>query len=912
MEQIAQIQSHERLVQLSRILLIVVVCIAMLVLSGWMFDIPILRKFFPGFASMNPLAAVCFILITVAFYIVPADGKPAFKTVFFNMLALLVITVTTAKLSGFSFNSTSSVDTWLFRDKVDREFFDDMPNRMASSTATCFIIASIAVLLRNFKTKLGYTLFQGVSLILFLTGILSLLGYMYGSSVFYGVFYYIPMALHTAICFVILGISFLLRYPHSGFMREISNPSTGGLSARFLIPFAILVPALLGLIRTQVVRAGFISSEFGVAAYVLAIIFCLLFVIWYVALIINRKDKLRIRAERDLEKSKMELEALNKKLEEDVREKTIEIRDIFQRVSDVFYAVNMEDRFTFVNNRAAKVFGFKREEMIGKLIWDFFPRETLSEQFKSCYEAAQTLQQLQTMEGFSQLAGSWFMVNMYPSPGGVSIILQDITERKKAEDQLVKEKKFSDSVIKSLPGIFYYYDEKGKLLNWNKNFEIVSGYTGEEISRMRPDRFFADDEKKYIRSRISRVFTEGYADAEADFLSKDGTRTPYYFSGILSEYEGKPCVTGVGFEITERKKAEQALKLSESKYRILFEWNPIPMWMLSLPEFNFIDVNNAAIQHYGYSLEEFLSMNARDIRTPEEAERLKIEINKKYPEVTHVGLWKHQKKNKESIIVETIIHDIEIGGKPVRLVLANDVTDKIKAREALEASNETLRQLTSHLQEVREEERKHIAREIHDELGQQLTVIKMDVSWIKKKSDPANTMLIKKIDELLELLDDTVKTVRELSSRLRPSLLDDLGLVAAIEWHLNDFRQRTGLAIEADLPEYEIELPEPVTTALFRILQESLTNVARHSGAKKAVVKLEKENDNVILSIQDDGKGYTESFDSGKKTLGILGMKERAAMIGGVYTIQGFPGKGTLVSVSVPVVQYLQTQKEGI
>lgn len=912
MEQPAQIQSYKRLIRLSRILVMIVACIAVLVFSGWLFDISILRRPFQGLVSMNPLTAVCFFLLSLSFNIASAENNPVLKRVVFNSIILFVVIAALLKLCESWFSNIVPVDTWLFRDKVDRDLFNNTPNRMAPNTAVCFLVASLSVWLLNFKTAIGYVIYQFVSLLLFLTGILSLLGYMYGVSAFYGVFNYIPMALHTALCFVISGLAFLFRYPQYGFMREISDPATGGFSARILIPFAILVPAILGLIRIYTVQAGYISMEFGTASHVLAIIFCFLFVIWYVALMINRKDKLRMRAEKELEKSKVELEDLNKKLEEDVRIKTIEIRDIFQRVSDVFYAVDMDDRFTFVNGRAAKVFGFDSADMLGKRIWDFFPKENASEEFKTSYEAAKTTQQPQTMEGFSKLAGRWFLVNMYPSEGGVSFILQDITEKKKAEDQLLKEKTFSDSVIKSLPGIFYYYDENGKFLNWNKNFETVSGYTGEEISRMTPDQFFADDEKELIRARIGRVFTDGYADAEADFLSKDGTRTPYYFTGVLSEYEGKPCLTGVGFEITERKKAEQALKLSESKYRILFEWNPIPMWMLSLPEFDFIDVNNAAIRHYGYSLDEFLSMNARDIRTPEEAERLKTEISKEYGDVTNVGLWKHLKKNGEPIIVEVITHDIEIAGRPVRLVLANDVTEKIKAKEALEASNKTLRQLTSHLQDVREEERKHIAREIHDELGQQLTVIKMDVSWIKKKSDPANIVLVKKIDELLGLLDDTVKTVRELSSRLRPSLLDDLGLVAAIEWHLNDFRQRTGLTIEADLPEYEIELQESATTSLFRILQESLTNVARHSGAKNVIVKLEEENGNVVLSIRDDGKGYAESIDSGKRTLGILGMKERAAMIGGIYTIQGFPGEGTLVSVSVPAPQYSPTQKEEI
>src|SRR5260221_2969679 len=239
------------------------------------------------------------------------------------------------------------------------------------------------------------------------------------------------------------------------------------------------------------------------------------------------------------------------------------------------------------------------------------------------------------------------------------------------------------------------------------------------------------------------------------------------------------------------------------------------MWMLNLPDFTFIDVNNVAISHYGYSKEEFLLLNIKDLWPAEGTGRMEQIVKNKFSEVTEIEVSQHKKKNGEIISVEIITHDIIYKDKPVRFILTNDITEKLKAKKELEQFNKTLRELTSHLQQVREDERKHMAREIHDELGQQLTVIKMDVSWIRKKTDPANTVILDKIKELMGILDETVNTVRKISSRLRPSLLDDLGLVAAMEWYLNDFKQRTRIEIVFNMPKYEIELPESIATCLF-------------------------------------------------------------------------------------------------
>ena len=235
------------------------------------------------------------------------------------------------------------------------------------------------------------------------------------------------------------------------------------------------------------------------------------------------------------------------------------------------------------------------------------------------------------------------------------------------------------------------------------------------------------------------------------------------------------------------------------------------------------------------------------------------------------------------------------------LGIVRDLTERIEAENQLQESYRQIRELTDHLQNIREEERSHIAREIHDELGQQLTVLKMDVSWLNKKMPMDDEPVKRKLKSLTDMLDGTVKTVRRISSELRPSVLDDLGLVAAMEWHLNEFERRSGIKTEFHEPEIELETNETVKTGLFRIFQESLTNVVRHAAASKVKINLSEKNGFILLRIEDDGKGFNKLQVHNKRTLGILGMKERTAMMGGTYVIESSPGQGTIVVVSVPL-----------
>jgi len=218
--------------------------------------------------------------------------------------------------------------------------------------------------------------------------------------------------------------------------------------------------------------------------------------------------------------------------------------------------------------------------------------------------------------------------------------------------------------------------------------------------------------------------------------------------------------------------------------------------------------------------------------------------------------------------------------------------------DRLRESEDKLRRLAAHLISVREEERGHIAREIHDELGQVLTGLKMEVTSLAKQlKDPA---LLEKTNSMCKLIDSTVQTVRKIATGLRPEMLDDMGLIAAIAWQAKEFQKRTGIRCRTKLPPESVRPDIEIATTVFRILQEILTNVARHSRATRVDIDLSVSAEQLTLDVVDNGVGIKDSDLHGKRSLGLLGMQERALLFGGTVSVTGRPGQGTLVAVSIP------------
>lgn len=232
---------------------------------------------------------------------------------------------------------------------------------------------------------------------------------------------------------------------------------------------------------------------------------------------------------------------------------------------------------------------------------------------------------------------------------------------------------------------------------------------------------------------------------------------------------------------------------------------------------------------------------------------------------------------------------------------AHMLEEKLLADIQLKYSYQQVRNLASHLQNIREEERAAMAREVHDELGQQLTALNLDISWLMLKLRDGDEAIAKKIAEMEKLIATALKTVKKIVTELHPAILDKLGIKDALRWQSHEFEKRTGIKVDVQLTQGPMPLDAKTAIAIFRIYQESLTNIMRHAQAKQVKCSFDKNENELILKIEDDGEGFDETLIAHKQSLGLLGMKERAVALGGECAIKSEPGKGTTIMVTVPL-----------
>jgi len=364
-------------------------------------------------------------------------------------------------------------------------------------------------------------------------------------------------------------------------------------------------------------------------------------------------------------------------------------------------------------------------------------------------------------------------------------------------------------------------------------------------------------------------------------------------------FEGKNADLITLIDITERKRAE------EDKER-LFKAVEIAKEAVSIQSADLITVyaNDAMEKLFGYKKRELIGKHVSILDTDVTSESTVRQI---VEDIEKHGYWEGEVHNKRKDGSEFITYasTTAIKGKDGKIIdfisTQHDIIERRRAEEELRDSREQLRNLAGHLQSVREEERTTIAREIHDELAQALTALKMDISWLGKRIPKDQKILREKTRAMTELTDTTIKTVKKISTELRPGLLDDLGLVAAIEWQAEEFQNRTGITCRIDVDPEDIMVGEKRSTTLFRIFQETLTNIARHAHATTVTVSLKEKDSSLELRVRDNGKGITKEQISDPQSFGLIGIRERVHPWKGEVKISGRPGKGTTVVVRIPV-----------
>jgi PAS domain S-box-containing protein len=355
----------------------------------------------------------------------------------------------------------------------------------------------------------------------------------------------------------------------------------------------------------------------------------------------------------------------------------------------------------------------------------------------------------------------------------------------------------------------------------------------------------------------------------------------------------------------ERRSTEEALRESEARFRTIFEYSPVAIFVTDL-ENTIIDANPAACQLHGSKRAQLLGQSVLDLIPPEQRTKTGASVPKFARGEWHLTQSFAWTRRGEAIPIAVTASRIEYAGRDAVLLHVRDVSEHKRTEARLRNSREQLRALSRRVENAREKERRRIAREVHDELGQALTGLKLEVAWLGKHlvadgRANGNAKFLSKIESMSGLIDETLQSVRKITTELRPGVLDALGLVAAVEWQAQEFQNRTGIRCRARTTSRTLTMEPEVSTAVFRIFQEILRNVVRHAHATKVEIELKATPSNLLLVVRDNGRGISELEGSAPSSLGLLGMRERALAFGGEVEICGIPAEGTIVTVYVPI-----------
>jgi PAS domain S-box-containing protein len=606
-----------------------------------------------------------------------------------------------------------------------------------------------------------------------------------------------------------------------------------------------------------------------------------------------------------------------------------EFRAIVENTPDQIARYDRSFRRTYVNPAFAKSLNLPAEALIGKPMFSII-RDTgldveedelaqVRQRFEDVFDTGNSCEFEVTVP---MPAGQrYFGVRFFPEldlNGSVINVLgiaRDITERKQAEEALKESQRRLEEAQRIAHVGHWERELKTGLITWSDEIYRILGLPlPENDSPPKEWRHMIHPED---RERVSLVIEEAQRgvrryDVEYRIVRPDGEVRFLHSQGdIIRDEQGRPVrAFGIVQGITERKRAEEALRQAEETYHSIFE-HAIEGIFQTTPDGQYITTNPALARMLGYDSPEELISNRTDIERQQyvKPER-RAEFKRLLEEHGVVRNFEYEayRKDGHKIWLSDNVRAVrdESGAILYYEGSTEDITEHKQAGERLRATTEQLRALSARIHSAKEEEGTRIAREIHDELGAALTSLRWDLENIDKViSESGDQMqlqaLREKIDGMMGLIDTTISAVRRISSELRPGVLDDLGLVEAIEWQAQQFQARTGIICRCDYSLEHLNLNQEQSTAVFRIFQEALTNILRHAQATSVDITIKAEAGEFVLAISDNGRGITESEKSGSQSLGLLGMHERAHLIGGKFNINGEGGKGTVITVQVPM-----------
>jgi PAS domain S-box-containing protein len=474
-----------------------------------------------------------------------------------------------------------------------------------------------------------------------------------------------------------------------------------------------------------------------------------------------------------------------------------------------------------------------------------------------------------------------------------------------------------NAVIESAMDAIITIDRNHRIILFNNAAERMFGCPargtpgmqaiGAQLDRFIPDRFRGRHRDHIERFSRTGVSMRRMGEKISLFgLRAGGEEFPIDASISQVEVGGEKYYTVILRDVTAQHQAERQLLDSEARLNAII--GSAMDAIITVDERQNIMLFNAAAEKIfccpsneavGSPLDRFIPLQYRDAHRGhiERFGRTGVTMRRMGENIVLAGL----RTDGEEFPIDASISQVTVGGRRFYTVILRDITERQKSAAQIEASHRELRELYGVMNEVREAERIRIARELHDELAQWLTALKMDVSWVAARLPKGETRLAEKTGKMKEVVDATVAAVRRIAADLRPVMIDDLGLVPAIEHLLHEFSQRTGILVSLDTQTEGIEFRDPVATAVYRMVQEALTNVARHAEASRVQVSLEPVGELLAVTVRDNGRGIDEEQLRKAKSYGVLGIRERAQTLGGNARVYRAREGGTIVEITIPM-----------
>lgn len=630
-----------------------------------------------------------------------------------------------------------------------------------------------------------------------------------------------------------------------------------------------------------------------------------------------------------------------------------EIPAVLERVSDAVVALDRVWRYTYLNAQAGRLFARHPRDLIGKHIWTEFP-DGVGQKFHLAYEKALADQQPASIEEYYPPFDRWFENRIYPSPEGLTIYFHDITARKQAELLLAGQVQVLESISQGAPlaesltllvrfiegqaaGLIasvLFLDPDGKHLRHGaapglpeEYLRAIDGaaigpcagscgtaaYLREPVfvHEIAGDPRWAEWASLAERHGLRACWSTPIFDAKQRVL---GTFAIYYrrpASPTPRHLELIATATRVAAIAIGQHRSQASLRAREQELSVIFDHAREVLFFVTVAldgDLHFAAVNRQFLTATGLTESQVIGQRVAAV-IPAPARSFVLEkygeaIRTRQP-VSWDEVSEYPAGRKHGVV--TLVPVYETAGRVTHLVGAvHDITDRVRSEQEIREVSEQRRALAVHLQFVREEERTAIAREIHDALAQDLTRVKIDLAWLAQRVGrpipvAKRPEIVARLAETLAQTDASITTVQKIATELRPIILDRLGLAAAIEWLVEEFSRRTGIAGLARVGSAFPGIETARATAVFRIVQESLTNIARYARASAIEIDLGVESATLSLTIRDNGVGITAAQVDDKRSIGLIGMRERAMAFGGSVEISGVLGKGTTIMVRMPV-----------